>query len=103
MCVRVDEAPPLYCVSILCFPRVMAALARKEKRIPYREYKLTMMLKDALSTKTRSLVFCTMSPALEYKQQSMNTLYFGQSGMSVKVCNERFRRIHVTGISVTRV
>jgi|EP00670_Eutreptiella_braarudii_P001309 hypothetical protein len=71
--------------TLLGLNRVMAALARKEKRIPYREYKLTMMLKDALSTKTRSLVFCTMSPALEYKQQSMNTLYFGQSGMSVKV------------------
>jgi|EP00670_Eutreptiella_braarudii_P006064 hypothetical protein len=71
--------------TLLGLNRVMSALARKEKHIPYREFKLTMMLKDALSTKTRSLVMLMMSPASEYKQQSMNTLYFGQSAMSVKV------------------
>lgn len=71
--------------TLLGLNRVMSALARKEKHIPYREYNLTLMLKDALSTKTRSTVFCTMSPALEYKGQTMNTIYFGQSAMSVKV------------------
>uniref|UniRef100_A0A7S1N8U4 Kinesin motor domain-containing protein n=1 Tax=Eutreptiella gymnastica TaxID=73025 RepID=A0A7S1N8U4_9EUGL len=71
--------------TLLGLNRIMSALSRKEKHIPYREYKLTLMLKDALSTKTRSTVMLTLSPALDYKAQSMNTIHFGQSAMAVKV------------------
>jgi|UniRef100_A0A7S4LCB0 hypothetical protein len=71
--------------TLLGLNRVMTALARGEKRIPYREYNLCLMLKDALGHKCESSVIITVSPGLDYKQQTYNTLHFGKSAMSVEV------------------
>eukprot|EP00906_Rhabdomonas_costata_P035300 RCo049604 len=71
--------------SLLALGSVVNALAEKQSHIPYRNAKLTRLLKDCLGGTSKSTIVLTMGPCDRYKQESAGTLFFGWRAMAVKV------------------
>eukprot|EP00996_Jenningsia_fusiforme_P001714 NODE_257_length_2584_cov_22.956213_g235_i0.p1 GENE.NODE_257_length_2584_cov_22.956213_g235_i0~~NODE_257_length_2584_cov_22.956213_g235_i0.p1 ORF type:complete len:718 (-),score=167.08 NODE_257_length_2584_cov_22.956213_g235_i0:329-2482(-) len=71
--------------SLLALGNVVNALADKQSHIPYRNAKLTRLLKDCLGGSSKSTIVLTIGPCDKYKQETQGTLYFGWKAMSVKV------------------
>jgi len=59
--------------SHLSLGKVLLALRKGEKHVPYRESKLTRLLKRALDGKNRALMILTLSPSEEKFQATHNT------------------------------
>eukprot|EP00451_Oxyrrhis_marina_P019916 CAMPEP_0204346158 /NCGR_PEP_ID=MMETSP0469-20131031/26960_1 /ASSEMBLY_ACC=CAM_ASM_000384 /TAXON_ID=2969 /ORGANISM="Oxyrrhis marina" /LENGTH=749 /DNA_ID=CAMNT_0051331729 /DNA_START=20 /DNA_END=2269 /DNA_ORIENTATION=- len=59
--------------SHLALGKVLLSLRRGEKHIPFRESKLTRLLKKALDGKNRAVMVLTLSPAEEKCQATQNT------------------------------
>jgi hypothetical protein len=80
--------------SLLALGSVVNALAAaaekgqdkgRKDHIPFRNAKLTRLLKDCLGGTSKTSIICTIGPLDKYKQESLGTLYFGFRAMAVKV------------------
>eukprot|EP00759_Apiculatamorpha_spiralis_P026515 PhF_6_TR29383/c2_g1_i1/m.43322/K10396/KIF5; kinesin family member 5 len=79
--------------SLLALGSVVNALAAaaekgekgKKDHIPFRNAKLTRLLKDCLGGTSKTSIICTIGPLDKYKQETLGTLYFGFRAMAVKV------------------
>ena len=77
--------------SLLALGSVVNALAdacsdkKGQHHIPYRNAKLTRLLKDCLGGTSVSTIICTVGPCDKYNQETSGTLYFGWRAMAVKV------------------
>lgn len=56
---------------------VMSNLAAKNSHVPFRNSKLTQLLKDSLSGQAKSMMFMHISPELLSRGETMSTLNFG--------------------------
>lgn len=70
--------------SLLALGAVVNALADKDKHVPFRNAKLTRLLKDCLGGTAKTSIICTVGPCDKYKQETGGTLYFGWRAMAVK-------------------
>ena len=82
--VAVREAQKIN-ASLLALGGVVNALADNAKHIPYRNAKLTRLLKDCLGGKSKTSIICTMGPVDKYREETSGTLFFGSRAMTVKV------------------
>jgi hypothetical protein len=71
--------------SLLALGAVVNGLADKQKHVPYRNSKLTRLLRDCLGGTSKSTIVLTIGPCDKYKQETAGTLYFGFRAMAVKV------------------
>lgn len=71
--------------SLSALAKVMSALADSQtKHVPFRDSKLTCLLKDSLVANTRSVMIVCLSPADNSYKESINTLRFANSAKRVQ-------------------
>ena len=63
--------------SLSCLGHVISALANKDKHIPYRDSKLTYILKEHIGSESaKTLMIVNISPLASYLTESVNSLRF---------------------------
>jgi len=76
-------------LSLSTLGRVITALAQKASKklahIPYRDSKLTRLLKDSIGGRTRTCLIATVAPVIDFADESINTLIFAERAKNVKV------------------
>lgn len=70
--------------SLLTLRRVITALREKSGRVPYRDSKLTRLLKDALGGSCRTVVIATISPALAVVEETISTLTYAEHAAGIQ-------------------
>ncbi|KAJ6557848.1 P-loop containing nucleoside triphosphate hydrolase protein [Mycena capillaripes] len=78
--------------SLSVLGQVVHALNIGAPRIPYRNAKLTRILQDALGGSSVGLLICNLSPAVKFRQDTLNTLNFAVRTKNIEnkpVVNER--------------
>ena len=62
--------------SLTTLGNVIAALAKKEKHVPYRESKLTQIMSDSLGGNAKTLMFVNISPSLYNYEETISSLNY---------------------------
>lgn len=74
----------------------ITALAQKKKQhVPYRDSKLTLLLKESLGGNSKTLMMCTGSMLLENEEETLTSLRFAQRAKKiVNKVNTNIKRTH---------
>jgi hypothetical protein len=76
-------------LSLSTLGRVVSALAQRASKklahIPYRDSKLTRLLKDSIGGTTRTCLIATVAPVIDFADETINTLLFAERAKNVKV------------------
>ena len=78
--------------SLLALGNCINALAGNAKQrgyIPYRDSKLTRLLKDSLGGNCRTVMICTVSPSHLYYEETLNTLKYANRAKNIKTTTTR--------------
>ncbi|KNE71157.1 hypothetical protein AMAG_15823 [Allomyces macrogynus ATCC 38327] len=82
--------------SLLTLGRVINALVEKQGHVPYRESKLTRLLKDSLGGHTKTCIIATVSPARSNLEETLSTLDYAHRAKNIrnkpKVNEQRSKR-----------
>ena len=75
--------------SLFTLGKVISLLAGdakklKEKYIPYRDSKLTMLLMDSLGGTSKALMIACVSPSSAYSEETLSTLNYACRAMNIK-------------------
>ncbi|WZY89935.1 hypothetical protein YC2023_046670 [Brassica napus] len=70
--------------SLLTLGRVINALVEHSGHIPYRESKLTRLLRDSLGGKTKTCVIATVSPSVHCLEETLSTLDYAHRAKHIK-------------------
>ena len=71
--------------SLSALGSCMAALSSKKRHIPFRDSKLTRLLQGSLGGGAKTALILTLSPEMVNKEQTVNTLQFGERASIVEV------------------
>ncbi|CAE7202411.1 unnamed protein product, partial [Symbiodinium pilosum] len=63
--------------SLLALGQVIYALAHKQKHVPYRDSKLTQLLRNCLGGNARTAVLIAVSPHVDNAGESLSSMRFG--------------------------
>ncbi|XP_047128856.1 kinesin-like protein KIF11-B isoform X1 [Hydra vulgaris] len=69
--------------SLLTLGRVITALVENAPHVPYRESKLTRLLKDSLGGRTKTSIIATISPAACNLEETLSTLDYAQRAKNI--------------------
>ncbi|RWS15023.1 kinesin-like boursin [Dinothrombium tinctorium] len=69
--------------SLLTLGRVITSLVDKTPHIPYRESKLTRLLKDSLGGRTKTSIIATISPNVADAEDTLSTLEYAQRAKKI--------------------
>ena len=73
--------------SLLTLGNCINILADKSKRgcfVPYRDSKLTRLLKDSLGGNTRTIMIACISPSSLFYDETINTLTYASRALTIK-------------------
>ncbi|KAI7729764.1 hypothetical protein M8C21_003070, partial [Ambrosia artemisiifolia] len=70
--------------SLLTLGRVINALADHSGHVPYRDSKLTRLLRDSLGGKTKTCIITTVSLSIHSLEETQNTLDYAYRAKSIK-------------------
>merc|ERR1719197_773733 len=70
--------------SLLTLGRVIGALRDNSGRVPYRDSKLTRLLKDALGGNCKTVLIATISPALAAVEETISTLTYAEQASGIQ-------------------
>ncbi|VFQ94815.1 unnamed protein product [Cuscuta campestris] len=70
--------------SLLTLGRVINALADHSGHVPYRDSKLTRLLRDSLGGKTKTCIIATVSPSLQCLDETLSTLDYAFRAKNIK-------------------
>ena len=79
--------------SLLTLGRVINALVDKNSHIPYRESKLTRLLKDSLGGHTKTTLIATISGEKQSLEETLSTLDYSHRAKNIKVRPQINQRI----------
>ncbi|MQL80584.1 hypothetical protein Taro_013038 [Colocasia esculenta] len=70
--------------SLLTLGRVINALVEHSGHIPYRDSKLTRLLRDSLGGKTKTCIIATISPSIVCLEETLSTLDYAHRAKNIK-------------------
>ncbi|CAI5465510.1 unnamed protein product [Closterium sp. Yama58-4] len=70
--------------SLLTLGRVITALVDHTGHVPYRDSKLTRLLRDSLGGRTKTCIIATVSPVAPCLEETLNTLEYAQRAKNIK-------------------
>ncbi|KAJ2808333.1 Kinesin- motor protein [Coemansia guatemalensis] len=70
--------------SLLVLGRVITALVEKNNHVPYRESKLTYIIKDSLGGRTRTCMIATISTAADNMEETVKTLQYASQAKGIR-------------------
>ncbi|KAF7818539.1 kinesin-like protein KIN-5B [Senna tora] len=70
--------------SLLTLGRVINALVEHSPHIPYRDSKLTRILRDSLGGKTKTCIIATISPSAYCLEETLSTLDYASRAKNIK-------------------
>ncbi|GAA0173613.1 microtubule binding motor protein [Lithospermum erythrorhizon] len=70
--------------SLLTLGRVINTLVEHSGHIPYRDSKLTRLLRDSLGGKTKTCIIATVSPSIQCLEETLNTLDYAHRAKNIK-------------------
>ncbi|KAK9127151.1 hypothetical protein Syun_015948 [Stephania yunnanensis] len=70
--------------SLLTLGRVINALVEHSAHIPYRDSKLTRLLRDSLGGKTKTCIIATISPSVHCLEETLSTLDYAYRAKNIK-------------------
>ena len=71
-------------MGLLCLGNVISALSDGLQHVPYRDSKLTRILKDSLGGNSHTLMIACVSPADTNYEESLNTLRYADRARKIK-------------------
>lgn len=71
--------------SLSALSDIMQALDKKSSHVPYRNSKLTMILKDSLNGNAKTILFCTLCPTDTQYEETLSTLGFAQRAKNINL------------------
>lgn len=81
--IRAGEAKTIN-TSLLTLGRVITALTEGSIHVPYRDSKLTRLLKESLGGRALSCIIATISPAFSSRDETVSTLDYTTKAKSIK-------------------
>ncbi|XP_073311252.1 kinesin-like protein KIN-5D [Primulina huaijiensis] len=70
--------------SLLTLGRVINALVEHSVHVPYRDSKLTRLLRDSLGGKTKTCIIATISPSIHCLEETLSTLDYAHRAKNIK-------------------
>lgn len=70
--------------SLLTLGRVITALVEHLGHVPYRDSKLTRLLRDSLGGKTKTCIIATVSPSVHCLEETLSTLDYAHRAKNIK-------------------
>ncbi|KAG5238161.1 hypothetical protein OIU78_007883 [Salix suchowensis] len=70
--------------SLLTLGRVINTLVERSGHIPYRDSKLTRLLRDSLGGKTKTCIIATISPSIQSLEETLSTLDYAHRAKNIK-------------------
>ncbi|XP_010542610.1 PREDICTED: kinesin-like protein KIN-5A [Tarenaya hassleriana] len=70
--------------SLLTLGRVINSLVEHSGHIPYRESKLTRLLRDSLGGKTKTCIIATFAPSVHCLEETLSTLDYAHRAKNIK-------------------
>ncbi|KAK2976567.1 hypothetical protein RJ640_024188, partial [Escallonia rubra] len=70
--------------SLLTLGRVINALVEHSLHVPYRDSKLTRLLRDSLGGKTKTCIIATISPSAHCLEETLSTLDYAYRAKNIK-------------------
>ncbi|XP_016493310.1 kinesin-like protein KIN-5D isoform X1 [Nicotiana tabacum] len=70
--------------SLLTLGRVINALVDHSGHVPYRDSKLTRLLRDSLGGKTKTCIIATVSPSIQCLEETLSTLEYANRAKQIK-------------------
>ncbi|PWN45030.1 kinesin-domain-containing protein [Ceraceosorus guamensis] len=84
--------------SLLTLGRVINALVEKTQHVPYRESKLTRILKESLGGRTKTCIIATVSTERSNVEETLSTLDYALRAKSIRNKPEMNRRMTRAGL-----
>ncbi|XP_010529861.1 PREDICTED: kinesin-like protein KIN-5B [Tarenaya hassleriana] len=81
--------------SLLTLGRVINALVEHSPHVPYRDSKLTRLLRDSLGGKTKTCIIATISPSAHSLEETLSTLDYAHRAKNIKnkpEANQKFSK-----------
>lgn len=88
--------------SLLALANCINALGDKNKKgsfVPFRDSKLTRMLKDSLGGNCKTIMIATVSPASSQQEETVNTLKYANRAKNIKMrveANKKLVTLHIS-------
>ncbi|GBF97458.1 hypothetical protein Rsub_10381 [Raphidocelis subcapitata] len=82
--------------SLLTLGRVITALVEHSGHIPYRDSKLTRLLRDSLGGKTKTCIIATIGPSVTCVEETVSTLDYAHRAKNIRNRPEVNQRISKT-------
>ncbi|KAG8387758.1 hypothetical protein BUALT_Bualt02G0054600 [Buddleja alternifolia] len=70
--------------SLLTLGRIINSLVEHSGHIPYRDSKLTRLLRDSLGGKTKTCIIATISPSIHCLEETLSTLDYAHRAKNIK-------------------
>lgn len=70
--------------SLLTLGRVITALVERGNHVPYRDSKLTRLLRDALGGRSKTCIIATVAPTYQHLEETLSTLDYAHRAKNIR-------------------